>query len=277
MSGWLFTGTRRVSWRCLKPSSPLVGGTGERAQECEIDAGRASPAGESDRALPKEELEQPSDRRSPVDAGLDRGGRGETAGSEPTLEAGAPEPVVRYERTRPGSLLHMDIKKLARIARVGPRIHGDRSQKVEGVGWEFYHAAIDDASRVAYGEVLGSERKEDVLAFLLRVVAFFERQGVKISYLMTDNGSAYRSKLIRRTLKGLGIRHIFTRPYTPKTNGKASGSSAPRSRNGRTDGPTTPRSSERPRSPPGYATTISPGGMPGSDRRHPSSVSSISG
>jgi transposase InsO family protein len=131
-----------------------------------------------------------------------------------------PDPVVRYERARPGSLIHMDIKKLARIARIGHRIHGDRSKRVKGVGWEFYHAAIDDASRVAYGEVLESERKEDVVAFLLRVVAFFELQGVRISQLMTDNGSAYRSKLFRRTLDALGIRHIFTRPYTPKTNGK---------------------------------------------------------
>ena len=131
-----------------------------------------------------------------------------------------PDPVIRYERSRPGSLIHMDIKKLARIARIGHRIHGDRSKKVVGVGWEFYHAAIDDATRVAYGEVLESERKEDAVAFLLRVVAFFKRQGVKISDLMTDNGSAYRSKLFRRMLKALGIRHLYTRPYTPKTNGK---------------------------------------------------------
>lgn len=131
-----------------------------------------------------------------------------------------PVPVVRYERSRPGELLHMDIKKLARIVRIGHRIHGDRSKKVKGAGWEFYHAAIDDASRIAYGEVLPSERKEDVTAFLQRVVAFFERQGVKISRLMTDNGPAYRSKLFARTLKAMGIRHIFTRPYTPRTNGK---------------------------------------------------------
>jgi transposase InsO family protein len=131
-----------------------------------------------------------------------------------------PDPVVRYERARPGSLVHMDIKKLARITHVGHRIHKDRSRRGRGAGWEFYHAAIDDASRVAYGEILRSERKEDVTAFLLRVVAFFERQGVKISQLMTDNGSAYRSKLFRRTLDELGIRHLFTRPYTPKTNGK---------------------------------------------------------
>lgn len=131
-----------------------------------------------------------------------------------------PDPVVRYERSRPGSLLHMDIKKLARIEQVGHRIHGDRSRTVDGAGWEFYHAAIDDATRLAYGEVLPSERKEDVVAFLGRGVAFFERQGVKVSQLMTDNGSAYRSKLFRRALEQLGIHHIFTKPYTPKTNGK---------------------------------------------------------
>ena len=114
----------------------------------------------------------------------------------------------------------MDIKKLARINRIGHRIHGDRSKKVRGAGWEFYHAAIDDASRVAYGEVLESERKQDVTAFLLRMLAFFDGQGVQISQLMTDNGSAYRSKLFERTLRELGIRHLLTRPYTPKTNGK---------------------------------------------------------
>ena len=131
-----------------------------------------------------------------------------------------PEPVLRYERSRPGSLVHMDIKKLGRIVRVGHRIHGDRSRRVKGAGWEFYHAAIDDASRVSYGEMLGSERKEDAVGFLKRVVAFFELRGVRISQLMTDNGSCYRSKLFRRTLEALGIQHIYTRPYTPKTNGK---------------------------------------------------------
>ena len=131
-----------------------------------------------------------------------------------------PDPVVRYERARPGSLVHMDIKKLARIVRIGHRVHGDRSKRVYGAGWEFYHAAIDDATRVGYGEVLESERKEDVTAFLLRVVGFFAAHRVQISQLMTDNGSGYRSKLFRRTLEALGIRHLFTRPYTPKTNGK---------------------------------------------------------
>lgn len=88
------------------------------------------------------------------------------------------------------------------------------------MGWGFYHAAIDDASRIAYGEVLLSERMEDVTVLLQRVVAFFERQGVKNSRLMTDNGSAYRSKLFVRTLEALGIRHIFNRPYRLRTNGE---------------------------------------------------------
>ncbi len=131
-----------------------------------------------------------------------------------------PEPVVRYERSRPGSLVHMDIKKLARIVRPGHRIDGDRSKRVRGAGWEYYHAAVDDASRVACGDVLPGERKEDAVAFLLRVVAFFGSQGVKIGQLMTDNGGCYRSKRFRRVLRELGIKHIFTRPYTPRTNGK---------------------------------------------------------
>ena len=131
-----------------------------------------------------------------------------------------PEPVMRYERARPGSLVHMDIKKLARIVRPGHRIDGDRSRTVRGAGWEYYHAAVDDASRVAYGEVLAGERKEDAVAFLLAAVAFFGRAGVRIAQLMTDNGGCYRSKRFRRTLRELGIGHILTRPYTPGTNGK---------------------------------------------------------
>ena len=131
-----------------------------------------------------------------------------------------PEPVVRYERSRPGSPVHVDIKKLARIVRPGQRIDGDRSKAVRGAGWECYHAADDGASRVAYGDVLPGERKEDAVAFPLRVVAFFGSQGVRIGQLMTDNGGCYRSKRFRRVLRELGITHIFTRPYTPRTNGK---------------------------------------------------------
>ena len=131
-----------------------------------------------------------------------------------------PEPVVRYERSRPGSLVHMDIKKLARIVRPGHRIDGDRSRTVRGAGWEYHHAAVDDASRVAYGDVLPGERREDAVAFLLATVAFFERMGVRIAQLMTDNGGCHRSKRFRTTLRELGIGHILTRPYTPRTNGK---------------------------------------------------------
>lgn len=132
-----------------------------------------------------------------------------------------PEPVIRYERDHPGELLHMDIKKLGRIGRVGHRIHGDRRRRSRGIGWEYLHVCIDDASRVAYAEVLRDEKKETVTAFTVRAVRWFEERGVGIQRIMTDNGSAYRSKLLRKTLEARGIRHLFTRPYTPRTNGKA--------------------------------------------------------
>jgi len=131
-----------------------------------------------------------------------------------------PDPVVRYERDRPGELVHLDIKKLGRIGRVGHRIHGDRSRRARGVGWEYVHAALDDATRVSYAETLPDERAATVTAFLRRTAAWYEAQGVRIQRVMTDNGPGYRSRLFRQALDELGIRHIFTRPYTPRTNGK---------------------------------------------------------
>jgi len=130
-------------------------------------------------------------------------------------------PVVRYERDNAGELIHLDIKKLARIERVGHRIHGDRSRSVEGAGWEYLHVCIDDASRVSYAEVLPNERGVTCTAFLERAVAWFEARGVRIERVMTDNGSGYVSKVFRRLIRRLGARHIRTRPYTPRTNGKA--------------------------------------------------------
>ena len=129
--------------------------------------------------------------------------------------------VIRYEWSRPGEMVHLDTKKLARIERIGHRIHGDRSRTVEGVGWEFLHVCVDDATRVAYAEVLPDERKESCAGFLTRSAAWFEAQGVTMQRIMTDNGSGYRSKLFRRVVQARGARHIFTRPYTPRTNGKA--------------------------------------------------------
>ena len=137
----------------------------------------------------------------------------------PPLET--PEPANRYERPMPGELIHIDVKKLGRIGRPGHRVNGDRTTRTRGIGWEFVHVCIDDCTRLAYVEVLDDERKETVTAFLRRAVAWFAAQGVTIQRVMTDNGSGYRSKLHRKACDALGIRHLFTRPYRPRTNGKA--------------------------------------------------------
>jgi transposase InsO family protein len=134
------------------------------------------------------------------------------------------EPVVhypRYERASPGELLHLDIKKLGRIMTVGHRIHGDWQQKVRGAGWEYVHVAIDDASRVAYSQVLPDEEADSATAFLRAAVAYYAGLGVQIREVLTDNGMCYRSHLFARTCEELGIRRRYTRPYTPRTNGKA--------------------------------------------------------
>lgn len=132
-------------------------------------------------------------------------------------------PVIRYERQLPGEMIHLDIKSLGRFERVGHRISGDRTgqSKSRGIGWDHLHVAIDDASRLAYTEVLPSLGREDATAFLNRALDWFSRLGVRVERVMTDNGSAYRSKLFASALQQAGIRHIRTRPYTPRTNGKA--------------------------------------------------------
>ncbi len=131
------------------------------------------------------------------------------------------EPVVRYQRERPGELIHVDIKKLGRIACVGHRIHGDRTTRVRGIGWEFVHVAIDDASRLAYAEVLPNERSPSSTGFLRRSVAWFQSRGVTVQAVMSDNGSCYVSHRFEATCKRLKLRHLRTRPYRPCTNGKA--------------------------------------------------------
>jgi transposase InsO family protein len=134
-------------------------------------------------------------------------------------------PVVRYERKNPGELIHLDTKKLGRIARVGHRItgcrKGPRNRRGTRTGWETLHVAIDDATRIAYTELLPDEKKETATAFLSRSLAFFNANGIAAERVMTDNGPAYRSKAFRHALSGAGLRHIRTRPYTPRTNGKA--------------------------------------------------------
>ena len=130
-------------------------------------------------------------------------------------------PPIRYQRERPGEMIHLDIKSLGRFARIGHRISGNRASKSRGLGWDHLHVAIDDASRLAYTEVLSSLGKEDATAFLTRALDWFARLGVRVERVMTDNGSAYRSRLFADALQKAGARHIRTRPYTPRTNGKA--------------------------------------------------------
>jgi transposase InsO family protein len=131
------------------------------------------------------------------------------------------EPVVRYQRDRPGELIHVDIKKLGRIGRVGHRIHHDPSIRVRGIGWEFVHVAIDDASRLAYAEVLPNERSPSSTAFLRRSIAWFQSRGVQVQAVMSDNGSCYVSHRFKATCQRLQVRHLRTKPYRPETNGKA--------------------------------------------------------
>jgi transposase InsO family protein len=130
-------------------------------------------------------------------------------------------PVVRYEREHPGDLLHLDIKKLGRIRTPGHRITGDRRSRKKNTGWEYLHIAIDDHTRLSVGELYPDERGPSATSFLRHAVAYYRRFGVTIREVMTDNGSPYVSHLFRQTCQELGLRHIRTRPYTPRTNGKA--------------------------------------------------------
>jgi transposase InsO family protein len=134
------------------------------------------------------------------------------------------EPVRRYEREKAGELIHLDIKKLGRIGSVGHRITGRQPGVINrhhGIGWEFVHVCIDDASRVAFVQVMADQRKESAGAFLQAAVAYYAKLGVRVERVMTDNGSCYRSEAFRAACTRLGLRQIFTRPYTPRTNGKA--------------------------------------------------------
>ena len=137
------------------------------------------------------------------------------------------EPVRRYERERPGEMIHIDIKKLGRIDGVGHRITGDRKgasnlrSRGKGPGWEYVHVCIDDHSRIAFAQVMPNERGRSAIIFLKAALAYYTSLGVKVERVMTDNGSCYKSFAFRRACKRLGLKHVRTRPYTPKTNGKA--------------------------------------------------------
>jgi transposase InsO family protein len=136
------------------------------------------------------------------------------------------EPAVRYERQRPGELIHIDVKKLGRIARPGHRVLGRQSagghhRRRYEQGWEYVHVAVDDATRLAYVEVLDDEKAVTAIAFLRRAVAFYARHAVTVERVLTDNGSAYRSAVHAIACRVLGVHHLRTRPYRPQTNGKA--------------------------------------------------------
>ena len=154
--------------------------------------------------------------RSTVARWLARLGVGRRSALDPPL------PVRRYQREKPGELIHIDIKKLGRFHRPGHRVTGSRTKgSSRGAGWDFVHVAVDDATRLAYVEVLPDERKESATAFLSRALTWFAARGIRIERVMTDNGSCYRSRMFGALMRDRSIRHIRTRPYTPKTNGKA--------------------------------------------------------
>jgi len=145
-----------------------------------------------------------------------------------------PAPVRRYQRERPGELIHLDIKKLGRFDRPGHRVTGSRSGcRNRGAGWvepwsatgsrtmARVHVAVDDATRLSYVEVLSDEGKVTTTGLPLRALRWFRARGIRARRVMTDNGAAYRSRRFAKALRLLAIRHIFTRPYTPRTNGKA--------------------------------------------------------
>jgi transposase InsO family protein len=152
---------------------------------------------------------------STVGAVLSRRGLGKLPRLQPE------EPANSYERPRPGELLHIDVKKLAKIGRPGHRVNGDRRTRSRGIGWEFVHVAVDDATRLAYVEVLDDEKSQTAARFLRRAVAFFRRYGIRVERVLTDNGPCYRAIVHALACKTLGIRHLRTRPYRPRTNGKA--------------------------------------------------------
>ena len=130
-------------------------------------------------------------------------------------------PVRRYEHARAGDLLHLDIKKLGRIARPSHRVTGDRRDSVSGIGWEYVQVAVDDHSRIAFSAIYPDEKQASVLGFLAEALAYYARFGIRFRAVLTDNGPAYRSRAFAQACRTLGLKHRFTRPYTPRTNGKA--------------------------------------------------------
>lgn len=133
------------------------------------------------------------------------------------------EPVRRYERATPGEMIHIDIKKLGRFAQIGHRITGNKTgySHCRGLGWEFVHVCIDDHSRVAFSEIKPGQTAVDAVAFLKAAVAYYKSLGVTVSRVMTDNGGCYLGFAFLQACRDLGLKHVRTKPYTPRTNGKA--------------------------------------------------------
>ena len=146
---------------------------------------------------------------------LRRAGLYRLAELEPAL------PENRYEHPKPGDLLHLDIKKLARFRQPGHRVTGNRQVNSDGAGWEYVHLAIDDHSRVAFGSIEPDERGISACRALIQALRYYRGLGVRFQRLLTDNGACYKSRRFRRLVRRLGMRHLRTRPYTPRTNGKA--------------------------------------------------------
>jgi transposase InsO family protein len=153
--------------------------------------------------------------RSTVTRVLARVGLNRVALVEPT------GPVQRYEWPHVGDLLHIDLKRLGRVAGIGHRIHGDRRRRSRNVGWDFLHVAIDDATRLTYAEVLPADDAPACAAFLRRTLTWFRRRGVRIRRLLTDNAMVYRARAFCGVCRTWAVRQRYTRPYRPQTNGKA--------------------------------------------------------
>lgn len=133
-----------------------------------------------------------------------------------------PRPEIqRDEHAAPGDLLHLDIKKLGRFRAEGMRIHGDPSRRTRGLGWEYVHVAIDDHSRIGYSDIFPNEKADSAVQFLHQALAYYARLGIRFKAVLTDNGPAYASRHFAQACLQLGIKHRHTRPYTPRTNGKA--------------------------------------------------------
>ena len=189
------------------------------------------------------------------------------------------EPVRRYQREHPGELIHIDIKKLGRIDGVGHRITGDRRGQSnrrgrgQGLGWEFVHVCIDDASRIAFAQVMPDETKKSAVAFLKAALAYYQSLGIVVARVMTDNGGCYRAFDFRDACRDLGLKHIRTRPYTPKTNGRPSASSSPRCVSGPTPRPTPTQIGEPPSCRDGCIATTGTARMVAWLPTHPSAAS----